>query len=102
VILKYYRLYRISPSDYVTNCAVSPIVGAEKSIISDSVISELLLDFDTGYLSKSVEQESAEARTIHAVTRRPRSGRIVTPVNFSNKECGKRYPGRNKQPLRII
>jgi len=64
VILKYYRLYGIFPFDYVENCLVSPIVRAEKSIISDSRISELMFDSDIGYHSTSVEREFAEAQSI--------------------------------------
>jgi len=103
-ILRFYFEYQVFPSTYVRDCIVSPLPEkiSEESIIPDSDIPELQLDSDTEYRFKSVSRDIAEARSILPVNRTSPSGRIAKPVNLSNKQLRKRYPGRDKKQLQAL
>jgi len=76
-ILIYYRCYKIFPSDYIKDCVVSTLEQPSEPYVPDSKISKLQLD----------------SNNMLVINRRTRTRRIVKPVNVSNKELLKRYPG---------
>jgi len=103
--------YRIFTSDYMKNSEVTPLDQPLKPSVSESNISKLQLELDNSQLHWeldtdhhpiSIKLELAEAWSILPVDQKTRSGRIVKPVNLSNKELRKRYPGRNKKQLQSL
>jgi len=109
--LMFYQHYRIFTSDYLGNLVVTPLDKPLKPSVSESDSSELELQLDnsqlhwesdTNHHPSSIKCELAEARSIPPVDQKIRSGRIVKPVNHSNKELQKRYPRRNKKQLQCL
>jgi len=64
--------------------------------VLDSVIPKIPLDSDTGQHLEYLVREVAEIQSFLPANKRTKSGRIFKPANPSNKELGKRHPGRNK------
>jgi len=54
-----------------------PEESSEEAVTSDSNNSELPLGLEAEYRSRSVRQDTAEARSISLVNQRTQSGRIV-------------------------
>jgi len=102
--LIYYRHYKIFPSDYIRNRVVTPLDWPREfsDNVLDSDIPKLQLDSSADQSSELLAQQVAETRSILPANRRMRSARIVKPVNLSNKELQKRYPGQTKTQLQSI
>lgn len=81
---------------------VTPLGLPIESTLPDSNIPEYQLDSDTNHRTSSIVREITKVPSIFLYIRLTWFGKIDKPVNLSNKELQKRYPGRNQQQLQGI